>query len=542
MSTGARVEEDLTVQKDESDSPPTLARMSRAEVLTLLFLLLSLFAWLGAYGFVEDSEARYAEISWEMLNGGSWLTPHLNFIKHFHKPPTTFWLVALSGKLLGFSEWSARLPVVLAALGTVALLAGWPDSPRRPSRMGFWSVLVVLSTLEFWVLSRTILTDMFLCLTVVGAMRSAWQTLSGDADSRPFWVWLGLSMMVKGPVGPILVLLSLAVYSWVAGVQVRKRLGGAGGVLLFGLVGLPWYLWESAHNQGLLQYFLHFQTYQRFFTTVHGRGAPIWYFGPVLLLALFPWTLACLYAVYRAMRRLDRFDAFLLCWALVPLLVLSVSGSKLPTYVLPIVPAYALILGRELNTGQRDRVIYRLILVPVVLLALAVCLAAWALPLPLELSSSLSPAGYTCLLVLFTVCWTFFRRPKVTLLAVPLGFVVVLLSIVGVASTRDGLFSARRLADRIGELAPGHPVVAEYRTQVFGLPLYLGQRVAYIDYPRETQFENTQELAGYVWSDPGDFAATNRDAVVVLRKKDYQEGLFPGFHSESIGKWKLLYR
>ncbi len=325
----------------------------------------SLLLFLGSRGLNEPDEGRYAEIAREMVVSGDWLIPTLNGIPHFQKPPLLYWATAASIKLLGVNEWAVRLPSALAALGIVGLTY-WMGSLLFDQRTGLAAALILLSSLEFFALARVLTPDMFMSFWITAAV--ACMIKYGCGGSR-LWSWLffvamGLGFMVKGPMAFIVPI--AAALSW----QFARRRAGtpfrlpwAGGVVLMLAIGLSWFIALSLQNKELLSYFAGDELVKRFGSKTHGRSKPFWFFLWVLPVGLFPWTFAFFAILWRQFTRWRKgwrpnaAQWLLVGWVAIPLVVLSISGSKLPTYVLPLFPALAIALGLWTRT-QENRVLW----------------------------------------------------------------------------------------------------------------------------------------------------------------------------------------
>jgi len=324
----------------------------------------------GALGLIEPTDARYAEIGREMLASGDWLTPRLNGVAHFDKPPLAYWASAAGMKLFGVNEQGARIGAALAAaflLWAVTAIArrvsaGVADAstPHGALRTDFplaapdevlLAPLVLASSVLVFALSRLLATDIFLAASVAG-FYAAW--LSPGARGRLcMYVALAAGFLAKGPVVLAHTVLPLAVLALaLRDRRMVARLAWAPGWLLFAALSFPWYLIMVASTPGLLGWLLHNQVWQRYTTTVHHRPGPPWYFVAVLLAGALPWTWAALEGLWRSTRAAirDYFppEAALAVWAVLPVLFFSASGSKLPAYILPELPAFALLAARAL--------------------------------------------------------------------------------------------------------------------------------------------------------------------------------------------------
>lgn len=512
--------------------------------MAALALLLLSFG-LGSYGLLEDNEARFFEISWEMAQSGDWVTPRLNFIDHFHKPPGTFWLVGGALKLLGPSEWAGRFPVMLAALLTAALTWAWAD--RQGSReQACLAVLVLVTSLEFWFLSRLVLTDMFLTAAVTSALYCAWCSRSNPEGRYwlGFWLSLAAGTLFKGPIGLAIVVPVLGLFSLTASRKLSWHLRPGLGLPLFLALSLPWYVTVCFQHEGLLDYFLRFQTAQRMLTTVHGRPGPWWFYLPVLAAGFFPWSTGLPVAAVGAWKRNEEFDRFLLLWIAVPVLFFSCAGSKLPTYLLPIFPALALLTVR--GDARRLRA-----LGSTALATLAVFASALSVYLAFGIAPELQPASerLTALAVLLGVCCLAAlavrsRSGGLSWFAWPgCAWALGLLLLASTLGPCDKAYSSRYLAGMIRARQPAGGEVVEVADHLHGLPYYLGGRLVQVSYPRETQFEEPEDYRDFLYSDLSAYFASRKSSpstLIVMRKSDCGAYADPTWPRQEIGPWVLL--
>lgn len=337
--------------------------------LWLLFAVLFLF--LGSRGLNEPDEGRYAELGREMADGGSWLVPHLNGFEHFQKPPLIYWCTAVSLKVLGHNEWAARLPSALAACGILVLTLGigrrlWGEDRARIA------TIVLVATIEFFALARILTPDMLMGFFITAAIAAL-------VHERRwlFFVMMGLGFLTKGPMA-LVVPLSAALGAHLARDPSlpRIRFPWVRGMALTLLIGLSWFILLAVLQPPLFEYFWRYELLERFASTKHGRAQPFWFFAPVLIGGLLPWTYLIPGLVWQAWRsirakRVSPTQGLLLGWVVLPFIVLSLSGSKLVTYVLPLMPAFALAISTRFADVRRVMVVA----VP----ALAIMLVAFGL-------------------------------------------------------------------------------------------------------------------------------------------------------------------
>jgi 4-amino-4-deoxy-L-arabinose transferase-like glycosyltransferase len=334
------------------------------ELLLAALVLVTLFSFLGSGGLNEPDEGRYAEIGREMAEGDSWLIPHLNGIPQFQKPPMIYWATAVSLKCFGKNEWAARLPPALAALGTLLLTwcIGRMLFSRREAAM---AVLVLLSSLEFFTMARLLTPDMLMTFWITAALGCLVKRVRGGGG--PVWHWLffaamGLGFMTKGPMALVVPASAAIAWQWSSRKSgAASRLPWVRGMALALALCLWWFVTLALMDSALFSYFAGDELVKRFGSGQHGRSKPWWFFFLVLPGGAFPWTflLGALIAertiAWRKGWKPSPVAWLLLGWVIPPLIILSFSGSKLPTYILPLFPALALAAARGISTNVKSR-------------------------------------------------------------------------------------------------------------------------------------------------------------------------------------------
>ncbi len=342
------------------DSSKTLGQFESLRAIPCLGALallcfFVLFHNLGGAALFEPDEGKNAEVAREILLLKDWVTPHYNFIPYLDKPMFFYWLVAPAYKLFGVSEWSARLPSALAALGCVLLIY---NLARTPLGLwgGLWSSLVLLTSPVFFAFSRAAIFDMPLTFFITLAL---WAFYRGkDADGKPkrlfFLVMygaMGCATLVKGPIGFILPAMVIGPYlllsrRW----SILREANPALGLGVFLLIVAPWYLAAELRNPGYLRYFLLEENLLRYLTPYFHREQPWYYYVEILIIGFFPWS-ALIYAPFKriAAALKDERRLFLLLWAVLPLLFFSLSLSKQPGYILPIFPPLSVLIGEAIT-------------------------------------------------------------------------------------------------------------------------------------------------------------------------------------------------
>jgi 4-amino-4-deoxy-L-arabinose transferase-like glycosyltransferase len=321
----------------------------------LLVGLVLFFFHLGLPGLMDPDEGRYAEIAREMLLLKDWLIPHLNLAPYLEKPPLVYWLTSLSFAAWGFTEGAARLPAALAALAGV-YLAYWLGRTLWGERQGFWGAMLLATCGGYIILARLLTLDMVFTFFLNLGIGLGYVALS--RERRHLWPYaylaLALAVLVKGPVALILAGLIWGLAAFLRGRQAFWALMQPKSWLLLAVVVLPWFFYVAWRFPEFPRFFLWEHHVERYLDGVSYHAEPWWYFGPVLLGLLLPWTGLAPWALSRRSDQDARDRVFLLLWAGVILVFFSLSRGKLVPYILPALLPLALLLGEGL-AGLQSR-------------------------------------------------------------------------------------------------------------------------------------------------------------------------------------------
>jgi 4-amino-4-deoxy-L-arabinose transferase-like glycosyltransferase len=347
----------------------TLAPRARRTLIAVLAAVVAVrLLTLGAYPLMDSTEARYGEVARLMLDTGNWVTPQAEIgVPFWAKPPLSTWLSAASMAVFGVNEFGARFPELLLLLGCALLL--WRLAASRAGHdYALWAVALFATTALVFVSAGAVMTDPALVLGTTLSMAGFWLAVEGPDRGRraagvAFFVGLAVGLLAKGPVAVVLTALpvggwTLATRRWRA---VATRLPWLAGTLLTAALVVPWYWMAERRTPGFLDYFLVGEHWKRFvergwkgdlYGAAHSRPrGTIW---ALWIAAALPWSLPAIAWLVRAVaarrddaRRLvsDPWSAYLLLWTLAPLLFFTFAGNILVTYVLPGLPAFALLVA-----------------------------------------------------------------------------------------------------------------------------------------------------------------------------------------------------
>ncbi len=346
-------------------------RDTRRQWLVLLVAcLLVAFAWFGSLelrGLFIPDEGRYAEIPREMLASGDWVTPHLNDLKYFEKPPLQYWLTAASFRIFGEDEWTARVPAAMLGFLAISMLAFTCVRLKRATT-GLLAGIILASSWAFFLGAQYLTLDMtltaFLTMALCSfllAQREGASAAQRDRWMLVAWIAAGLAVLSKGLIGIVLPGLAIAAYlaldrDW----QLLRRLNFRAGGPAFLLVATPWFIVVQQRNPEFFHFFFIHEHLERFTESGHHRAGPWWYYLPVMIGGLMPWTAAmvreCLDQWRTWTRQRGEFcvERFAGIWAAVTFVFFSLSHSKLPAYVLPAFPALAIVLAAAIQRQPRQ--------------------------------------------------------------------------------------------------------------------------------------------------------------------------------------------
>ncbi|MBI3478596.1 MAG: glycosyltransferase family 39 protein [Acidobacteria bacterium] len=343
---------------------------TRTDVLLLVAFCGFLFFYgLGAFGLLGADEPRYAQVAREMLDRHDWITPTLQGKPWLEKPVLYYWQAIISYSIFGVSDCAARMP---AAFDTALMIAAIFFFLRR-FRPGSETdgALITAACAGIIGFARGASTDMPLSAMFAIALLGwfAWYEGRKRNGLIVFYFFLALATLAKGPVaiffaGAILFIFIAIKRDW------KAILGSlwVPGILIFLAVASPWYAAVQSRNPEFFRVFILEHNLGRFGQDLYHHRQPFWFYLPVLLLALMPWTLWLILAVAERLRvtmsaterklslatHAGSWQLFLLIWLLLPVLFFSASQSKLPGYILPAIPAGALLVTEYLRNLQSE--------------------------------------------------------------------------------------------------------------------------------------------------------------------------------------------
>ena len=277
--------------------PNSVPVCSRVVAMLVLVFSIAWFCNLGYRSLARSDEGRYAEIAREMAATGDWTTPRLNGIKYFEKPPLQYWMTAAAYKAFGEHEWTARLWTALAGFAGV-LVVGIAGARLFGRPAGFYSSVVLASGALYAALGHLNTLDMGVAFCLTLGLLGFLMAQRGEKRTRETRLWMllawtamGFAFLSKGLIGLALPAAAIVAYAVVhRDISFLKRLEPVAGIALMLAITLPWIIAVSVANPEFAHFFFIHEHFQRFLTQVHHRTAPWWYFAPVLIAGMLPWT------------------------------------------------------------------------------------------------------------------------------------------------------------------------------------------------------------------------------------------------------------
>lgn len=480
-----------------------------AVVFAGMVVVLIAVAWLGGIeqrGLFFPDEGRYAEIPREMTASGDWVTPRLNGLKYFEKPPLQYWLTAGAFTAFGEDEWTARIAPVILGLASL-LMMGFVGWRLWGHSAGAVTGLVLGSSWAYFLSGQFLTLDMTFsaCLAFgLGAF-----LLAQRADAFPqarfrwmcaAWVAIAFGVLAKGLAALVLPALALGAYSALArDIRVWGKLHLTAGLAILLAIALPWFLLVQQRNPEFFDFFVVREHLQRFSESGHNRPGAWWYYVPILLLGFMPWTPAIVHRLAQSPNtpRSGSFrpELFCIAWIVAIVVFFSVSRSKLPAYVVPVFPALALIAGSRLCDLQNCRRSFIVSAWGTIVAGLLVLAATHWLP-GWKKFDSLGPEAVQALIWVYAAAGllavsgasalAFLRRDRVrnALAVLMVGSFGFWHLISAYMHEVDESYSSERLIEELtSDTKPFHPDAPFYSVALFdhSVPFYLGRTLTLVE-------------------------------------------------------------
>lgn len=534
----------------------------------LVVALAILLAGVGSYGFTETSEARYAEISKEMLSSKDYLNPKLLGIFHFHKPPITYYITTLGYRIFGINEFGARFFLQIAIVLQMALVYGMARLLFNERKIAFASGLVYFAMPLVLISSRNLTTDAYLTTFILGSLY-CWQyyTTKGKiVGVYIFYLLVALALLTKGPVALLFILTYIIVYKAIfkrnSKISIHHILGFV--VCLF--LASSWYILVVINNPGLWDYFVTDQLISRITSHSFNRSKPFWFYIPLIIGLTLPWW----WIISRNFKRkasiflnFGREERLLLISSVFLFLIFSVFRTKMVLYILPMFWMLAILIAVQLYKVSVS-ILNTLSLAYTVLMS---CLFLGILgfwlwkPQFIHISNATLVIGIV-LEILFVSLFFYVDNnvpEKPAILGASFGTALVLLSTSIMAHNGSTFNSTKEMIGFINNVTPKeNKTIAVYDYLLSSIPMYSGNNPITLKLRnnttnREVQFQKDEEWKDDLWDINDDVMVTRLDSLsystntylIINKKRGFKDDLKylePHFKNrQEFVKWLVLY-
>jgi len=342
-------------------------------LIVLVCGIIIFFLGLGNTGLVDETPPLFAAAARAMSESGDWLTPKVNGIFRFDKPPLIYWLMGFFYSLPKNAIWdsfgtlSARLPSALSSLLLMLMIGDtlfcWPQKSDRQfltpivASLGFaLSPLIII-----W--SRTAVSDALLTGTLGISLLLFWRRMASDNNDQCIsaWIFLGLAILTKGPVAFVLATLTITSFlisqkDWET---LLCKINPKKGFLITILISVPWYILELIkEGKPFWDNFFGYHNLQRYTSVVNNHAEPFWFFIFIMTLASLPFTPFLYHGIFKTFKDFfkssresrnvtETLYTYSLCWLTSVFIFFSISATKLPSYWLPAIPAAAILISNS---------------------------------------------------------------------------------------------------------------------------------------------------------------------------------------------------
>ena len=327
----------------------------KAIILLLVIVGFNILFGIDGVALLDPDEPVYAETAKEMIRFNEYLSPRIYNEYWYDKPPIFYWLLVGSLKLFGgFSELAARLPACLMAIGAV-LMTTFSAARQFNARAGFWSGLVMGTTVMIMYMGKASVTDSTLLFFMTGALLCFMH--------EKYWLmylFCGFAVMTKGPIGVVFPGAIVFLYLLITRNLGRLlRMHVIPGLLLVAAVGMPWYVFMyQNHGMAFIYEFIGFHNISRFSAPLHPNRVHWWYYLPVIILGLFPWTGVLLKSIKDAFTKSVGKEStkllFLQVWWIFVFVFFSIAKTKQVSYMLVLLPALSMMIGWNIERMTCD--------------------------------------------------------------------------------------------------------------------------------------------------------------------------------------------
>lgn len=457
-------------------------------------------AFMGTHALFTPDEGRYSEVAREMVATHDYITPRLDGVAFLDKPALYYWLQASAIHLFGLKEWALRFwPALMGVFGSLMLyLAGRTLFNRRA---GLTASAIIATSPLYYGAAHYANLDLEVGVLISSSLLFFIMSMQFEFPSyqRSFLVlsaflFAGFAALTKGLIGIVFPIMIIG--AWVLILNrwnILKKIHLFLGLLLFSAVCVPWYVMVQKHNPEFLHFFFVTQQFSRFLT--HGdynNKAALWFYVPVLLMGIFPWTIFVFQSLYQTSknffknRQQHSNELFLLLWFFIIFIFFSIPQSKTVGYIIPVFPPLALMIGKYLDSIWQNQKNIKWVLFLFILLSGFTAFGFFAAPLihSLQISKNLIPYLYMmgCILLAGTVSCCYLLRntgtAKIfyTLLTLGVAFLLCLSASTSALNDR----SIKPLAKALNTFVKPEDDLISFYKFYYDLPIYTQRRITVV--------------------------------------------------------------
>lgn len=537
-------------------------------IFFLILVFICLLFGLGSYGLAETSEARYAEISREMLLSGDYLNPELLGIFHFHKPPITYYITTLGYRIFGINEFGARFFLQISIIVQLVLVYGISNLLYKNRKISFLAGLIYFSMPIVLISSRNLTTDNYLTTFILGAIY-CWQyyvTYAKIWVLYLFYTLVGLALLTKGPVALLFIIVYIVTEKTLFNRAFKVGVHHILGILVCLTISASWYLMVIIENPKLWDYFIQKQLASRMNADSFNRAKPVWYYALLLIGLIFPWWISLIprfKSKIKSFQNLPR-ESLLLIYSSVTLFVIfSAFTTKLIFYLLPMFWMMAVFIAVQLPKIEAlSRKYINITYLIIISLLCSAVIIFWILDFSLIKSTffaSLIALGIFIFSLLTYYLLDNSKSYKPAIMAAVFGACLVLLSSVIFRVNSTVINSTRDIVNFINHVSPGlNKTIIVDDHLLPSLSFYTRAPIITLKDERnttnrETQFENDNNWKKTLWDLNDSNSITKLDSLsrkpndfLLISKK---QGVQPQLNflktrynsKKEYPKWNLFY-
>ena len=343
----------------------------------LIFCAFSLLISVGTFGVIETSDARYAQISYEMFESKDYVNPTLLGIKHYHKPPLTYHITSIGYAIFGVTPFGARFFIQLAILIQLVFVYLLSIQLFGNKKAAIWAAVIYFSFPIVLVSSRNLTTDPYLTTFVILSM-FLWVKYRKSASPIYLYLFalsLALGFLTKGPLIFIVPLVFVIAYNLIEPAKTKFNLHHLCAIAIFIIIAGSWFYLLIKQNPDFINYFLVHHTVERFATKTFSRSEPFWYYLAVAPGVGFPWLIILPFMFWTNRKKITRTKPYLILMAsiAIPFLFFSIASSKLVLYILPLFPLLAILMAEMVRQFGLNKMYSYIILAYATLLFVIGC-------------------------------------------------------------------------------------------------------------------------------------------------------------------------